>query len=173
MNNDEDINLNINNSFDYDDNIYNDDDNEYYLFSRRNNNRNRTIMLFGTNIYNDDINNHINNYNPFNNNYIFNIINSSRMFSNSDLNTILNESFFTDDNTLSRNTDINTNNIPFFIYNDEVDNDIKDVCFCTENYINGDEVSKLKCSHNFHTKCIKEWCLYKQECPICRQKILL
>ena len=29
----------------------------------------------------------------------------------------------------------------------------------------------LDCLHHFHAECINEWAKYKQECPICRQKI--
>lgn len=42
---------------------------------------------------------------------------------------------------------------------------------CTEDFIGTDDISKVKCNHVFHTKCIVEWGHYKCECPICRQSL--
>jgi len=48
----------------------------------------------------------------------------------------------------------------------------KCICsICTEEFKNDDFISNLECSHIFHTKCIKEWGFYKQNCPLCRIKI--
>lgn len=29
------------------------------------------------------------------------------------------------------------------------------------------DIIRLKCSHRFHKKCIEQWILQKNECPIC------
>jgi hypothetical protein len=44
---------------------------------------------------------------------------------------------------------------------------------CTENFNKDEEVSVLECEHVFHYKCVKEWGMYKSECPICRKDIQL
>ncbi|XP_017253501.1 probable E3 ubiquitin-protein ligase RHG1A isoform X1 [Daucus carota subsp. sativus] len=41
-------------------------------------------------------------------------------------------------------------------------------CICQEEYVNGDELGKLKCGHDFHTDCIKQWLKQKNLCPICK-----
>ena len=51
-------------------------------------------------------------------------------------------------------------------------NEINNLC-CTiclislENYVD-DPISKLKCNHIFHKKCIEEWYKNNRNCPICR-----
>jgi hypothetical protein len=51
---------------------------------------------------------------------------------------------------------------------------MSDVCsICTDTYKNCDVVSILDCKHGFHTNCIKEWGMYKPECPLCKCKIPL
>lgn len=43
---------------------------------------------------------------------------------------------------------------------------------CMDEYERESWVSVLpKCDHIFHTKCIKEWGKYKQDCPTCREKL--
>ena len=43
---------------------------------------------------------------------------------------------------------------------------------CMDEYERESWVSVLpKCEHIFHTKCVKEWGKYKQDCPICREKL--
>lgn len=42
---------------------------------------------------------------------------------------------------------------------------------CTEDFVEDDDISKVKCNHIFHTKCITEWGHYKCECPTCRQSL--
>ena len=42
---------------------------------------------------------------------------------------------------------------------------------CTEDFLEDDDISKVKCNHIFHTKCITEWGHYKCECPTCRQSL--
>ena len=45
----------------------------------------------------------------------------------------------------------------------------KECCICLESFVDEDDVSFSKCQHLFHTKCIKEWSMYKQTCPVCRK----
>lgn len=40
-----------------------------------------------------------------------------------------------------------------------------------EEYVNGDDLGKLKCGHDFHTECIKQWLKQKNLCPICKATI--
>ena len=49
-----------------------------------------------------------------------------------------------------------------------------DTCsICTDMYELSEEVSVLNCGHIYHPKCIKEWCKYKQVCPLCNTEILV
>ncbi|XP_047965029.1 RING-H2 finger protein ATL66-like [Salvia hispanica] len=43
-------------------------------------------------------------------------------------------------------------------------------CICLGNYVDGDDVGVLNCSHEFHTNYIKQWLLQKNRCPICQRK---
>ena len=42
---------------------------------------------------------------------------------------------------------------------------------CITDFIGLDKVSILKCNHVYHNKCIIEWGMYRQECPVCRTYI--
>ena len=46
-----------------------------------------------------------------------------------------------------------------------------DCSICKEDFENTDDISITNCNHIFHTKCIKEWGYYKQECPNCRNNL--
>jgi E3 ubiquitin-protein ligase Arkadia len=45
-------------------------------------------------------------------------------------------------------------------------------CVCQEEYNDGEDVGVLECGHEFHTKCIKEWLMQKNVCPICKEAAL-
>lgn len=45
-------------------------------------------------------------------------------------------------------------------------------CICREEYVHGEDVGELNCSHEFHTECIKQWLVTKNTCPICKMKAL-
>ena len=48
----------------------------------------------------------------------------------------------------------------------------KDCLICMEEYIEKDEIIKLKCEHTFHKNCIKQWlCKESNKCPICRIEV--
>ena len=42
-----------------------------------------------------------------------------------------------------------------------------DCCICFESMDETSETSKLRCSHEYHAECFKEWSKYKKGCPIC------
>lgn len=43
---------------------------------------------------------------------------------------------------------------------------------CQMNYIAGEELIKLPCSHRYHTKCITEWLMLKKKCPVCQKEVV-
>lgn len=43
---------------------------------------------------------------------------------------------------------------------------------CQEEYMEGDEIGQLDCSHGYHTACIKQWLVLKNQCPICKAAAL-
>ncbi|KAG4169219.1 hypothetical protein ERO13_A12G072500v2 [Gossypium hirsutum] len=45
-------------------------------------------------------------------------------------------------------------------------------CICQEDYVNGEELGKLDCGHDFHFNCIKQWLLQKNSCPVCKKTAL-
>ncbi|PNX98897.1 zinc finger family protein [Trifolium pratense] len=45
--------------------------------------------------------------------------------------------------------------------------DIK-CCICQDEYVVGDEVGRLQCSHKYHVDCIQDWLRLKNWCPICK-----
>ena len=42
---------------------------------------------------------------------------------------------------------------------------------CLEPIKQNDNYCEMKCSHNFHADCIRDWVKYKQSCPVCRAAI--
>ncbi|XP_057546414.1 uncharacterized protein LOC130825285 [Amaranthus tricolor] len=43
-----------------------------------------------------------------------------------------------------------------------------DICpICKEEYVEGEDIGVLQCSHEFHTECITKWLVTKNKCPIC------
>ena len=64
-------------------------------------------------------------------------------------------------------------NIKLDIKGTTVDSEMKDeICtICVSEYEVGDQITKTKCNHVFHTNCISEWVKYKTECPVCRKSI--
>lgn len=43
---------------------------------------------------------------------------------------------------------------------------------CWENFLLGENVSRLECEHEFHTACISPWLQLHATCPICRRSLL-
>ncbi|ESN97025.1 hypothetical protein HELRODRAFT_178468 [Helobdella robusta] len=43
---------------------------------------------------------------------------------------------------------------------------------CLEKFLEMSFVSKLRCKHSFHQKCLKIWLLEKESCPSCRSRVI-
>ncbi|KAM0863864.1 hypothetical protein ACQ4PT_044305 [Festuca glaucescens] len=43
---------------------------------------------------------------------------------------------------------------------------------CQEEFIKGDEIGRLRCEHQYHVCCIRQWLLQKNWCPICKASAL-
>ncbi|KAG6510256.1 probable E3 ubiquitin-protein ligase HIP1 isoform X1 [Zingiber officinale] len=50
--------------------------------------------------------------------------------------------------------------------------EVEPCCICREEYIEGEELGRLDCSHDFHSACIKKWLMIKNLCPICKTTAL-
>ncbi|KAK7351637.1 hypothetical protein VNO77_11228 [Canavalia gladiata] len=46
--------------------------------------------------------------------------------------------------------------------------DAEPCCVCQEDYGDGDDIGTLDCGHDYHSKCIKQWLMHKNLCPICK-----
>jgi hypothetical protein len=44
--------------------------------------------------------------------------------------------------------------------------------FIQEEYVDGDNLGRLDCGHDFHAGCIKQWLVLKNLCPICKNPAL-
>ncbi len=43
---------------------------------------------------------------------------------------------------------------------------------CQDEFKEGELTLDLKvCDHHFHSKCIKRWLVWKQECPLCKRAV--
>ncbi|PIA46214.1 hypothetical protein AQUCO_01500023v1 [Aquilegia coerulea] len=54
-----------------------------------------------------------------------------------------------------------------------VASEIEPCCVCQEEYIDGDDLGRLDCGHDFHSRCIKQWLTHKNLCPICKTTALV
>ncbi|KAJ6804024.1 putative E3 ubiquitin-protein ligase HIP1 isoform X1 [Iris pallida] len=52
---------------------------------------------------------------------------------------------------------------------EETPAEVEPCCVCQEEYMEGEDVGRLNCGHDFHTACIKQWLLLKNLCPICKK----
>ncbi|KAK1615044.1 hypothetical protein QYE76_020561 [Lolium multiflorum] len=43
---------------------------------------------------------------------------------------------------------------------------------CQEDFVKGEEVGRLRCEHQYHVCCIRQWLLQKNWCPICKASAL-
>ncbi|XP_077211548.1 putative E3 ubiquitin-protein ligase HIP1 isoform X2 [Tasmannia lanceolata] len=50
--------------------------------------------------------------------------------------------------------------------------EVEPCCICQEEYVEGDELGKLDCGHDFHAACIKQWLMQKNICPFCKTAAL-
>ncbi|KAF8666151.1 hypothetical protein HU200_053867 [Digitaria exilis] len=46
---------------------------------------------------------------------------------------------------------------------------VEPCCICQEDYVEGEDLGRLDCGHDFHTACIKQWLVIKNLCPICKK----
>lgn len=51
------------------------------------------------------------------------------------------------------------------------ESDIK-CSICQEEYEEGDELGKIECGHGYHSQCIQQWLVQKNQCPICKATAL-
>ncbi|CAF4453414.1 unnamed protein product [Adineta steineri] len=67
-------------------------------------------------------------------------------------------------------TDSELERLPTIIYSKTCKNiKIDDKCaVCLSEYINGEELKRLRCKHYFHSECINPWLKTSTRCPICR-----
>ncbi|KAG6469812.1 hypothetical protein ZIOFF_070743 [Zingiber officinale] len=54
----------------------------------------------------------------------------------------------------------------------EASEEVEPCCICREEYVEGEELGRLDCSHDFHSSCIKKWLVIKNLCPICKTTAL-
>ncbi|KAJ6807844.1 putative E3 ubiquitin-protein ligase HIP1 isoform X1 [Iris pallida] len=56
----------------------------------------------------------------------------------------------------------------YICLSEETDKEVEPCCVCQEEYMEGEEMARLDCGHDFHTTCIKQWLMQKNLCPICK-----
>ena len=98
-------------------------------------------------------------------------INNAAMFVDfgySSLDSVMEESLLSDQE-IHRKERVTVESVRMCKFSAETDT--KGKCFCTEDYTEGDDLGILECGHVFHDGCIREWCHYKKECPVCRAEI--
>ncbi|XP_064939878.1 probable E3 ubiquitin-protein ligase HIP1 isoform X1 [Musa acuminata AAA Group] len=54
----------------------------------------------------------------------------------------------------------------------EPSGEVEPCCICREEYMEGAELGRLDCGHDFHTACIKQWLMIKNLCPVCKTTAL-
>jgi len=42
---------------------------------------------------------------------------------------------------------------------------------CLQDFVDGDELRILPCTHEFHVACVDQWLVTKKTCPLCRKRI--
>lgn len=115
---------------------------------------------------NEIVSDYMNDY--YNNNNIDYILSIYNRDTNNTIENILNQSF-EEAPTLCKKENQNIN-LQQFIYT-KGDNSTESCTICLCDFENGTSISTLDCSHVFHYSCLKEWCQYKSQCPICRDEI--
>lgn len=47
--------------------------------------------------------------------------------------------------------------------------DLRETCaICLDDYLSGESIAALQCRHEYHLRCIVEWILVDNSCPLCR-----
>jgi len=55
---------------------------------------------------------------------------------------------------------------------DDPPTSVEPCCICQEDYVEGEDLGRLDCGHDFHTASIKQWLVIKNLCPICKKTAL-
>ena len=87
-------------------------------------------------------------------------------------------------NSLSENNssyDSNSNNIDInsqlssrkLLNIDKLSPDKKTCIICLENFKESDKIINLSCFHMFHNNCIRTWLNNNNNCPLCKNKIIV
>ena len=57
--------------------------------------------------------------------------------------------------------------------NDIESQNFKSICtICLNDISKSIQSVKLNCGHEFHTNCLKKWCVRKNKCPLCRTELI-
>jgi hypothetical protein len=66
-----------------------------------------------------------------------------------------------------------TGNLPAWTIEEKfVNNETYSCVICMDTYVKGEKVNGLpRCSHYFHSKCIRAWLVGSDCCPVCRSKV--
>lgn len=56
---------------------------------------------------------------------------------------------------------------PVYVYTDDAKND--ECPICHDGYEIGQDLTILKCGHDFHVQCLGAWLDQKDTCPLCRR----
>ena len=58
--------------------------------------------------------------------------------------------------------------------NNDIENqNFKSICtICLNDISKSIQSVKLNCGHEFHTNCLKKWCMRKNKCPLCRTELI-
>jgi hypothetical protein len=82
---------------------------------------------------------------------------------------------YLEDNIIIALNDEEFNNLDKIKYKEDslyIENTNKECLICLDNFVENDEIIKIKCNHIFHTNCIKQWlCKESNKCPICRIEV--
>ena len=54
---------------------------------------------------------------------------------------------------------------------DQLGADAKECSICFEEFIPGDQLSRLPCMHVLHRKCASAWFKIKRSCPLCKNPL--
>lgn len=61
------------------------------------------------------------------------------------------------------------NNIQEITWNKQSDSSSCTICMC--DFEEGEIIKSVKCGHNFHSECLKQWIMREPNCPCCRTNI--
>lgn len=53
---------------------------------------------------------------------------------------------------------------------DEGLDEVESCAICLDPFVTGDRIGDLKCQHDFHVRCLKDWLKRNNQCPLCKTK---